>query len=169
MTFSGNRVVAISGGGGQGTAEVLLDGQPMSGRAELWAVTRPSTGPQIWMPAIKQIAFEKALLGEDWTLTCLPDSTPDGKRIHFTVTGSQRAPTARVSAMPHFVSKSGRVVIEPADWHLAWSLGYKKLQLPAGFQVKWKTYPLFTAKFEPQAGRHGDRVWSRIARTLPTR
>jgi len=42
------------------------------------------------------------------------------------------------------------VVIEPADWHLAWGLGYKKLTLPAGFQVTWKTYPLFTTHYEPQ-------------------
>ena len=60
----------------------------MSARPELWAVTRPSTGPQIWMPAIKQISFQKALLAEDWALTCLGDSTPDGKKIHFKVAGS---------------------------------------------------------------------------------
>ena len=29
-------------------------------------------------------------------------------------------------------------------------LSYKKLQLPDGFQIKWKTYPLFTARYEPQ-------------------
>jgi hypothetical protein len=42
------------------------------------------------------------------------------------------------------------VVIEPADWHLVWSLGYKKLTLPEGFQVTWNTYPLFTDKYQPQ-------------------
>jgi hypothetical protein len=75
LTFTGNRVVAISGAGGEGSADVLLDGEPLGARPELWAVTRPSTGPRIWMPAIKQVSFEKALLAEDWTLTCLSDST----------------------------------------------------------------------------------------------
>lgn len=36
---------------------------------------------------------------------------------------------------------------------MAWCLGYKKLTLPAGFQVKWTTYPLFTAKYEAQPAR----------------
>ena len=150
LAFTGNRVVAISGGKGEGTAEVLLDGQPMASRPELWAVTRPSTGPQIWMPAIKQISFEKAPMAEDWTLTCLSDSTPDAKKVHFNVTGSVTGDDGEGFSTEKFVSKSGRVVIDPADWHLNWSLGYKKLKLPQGFQVKWKSYPLFTAKYEPQ-------------------
>jgi hypothetical protein len=50
-----------------------------------------------------------------------------------------------------FVSRSGCVVIDPADWHLAWCLSYKKLRLPDGFQIKWKTYPQFTTKYAPQA------------------
>jgi hypothetical protein len=149
LPFVGNRLVAISGGAGPCAAEVLLDGEPMSGRPELWAVTRPSTGPKIWMPAIKQITFEKTPLAEEWALTCLPDSTPDAKRVHFQVAGSQTGADGEGFSDARFVSHSGRVVIDPADWHLAWSLGYKKLQLPAGFQVKWKTYPLFTARYEP--------------------
>jgi hypothetical protein len=122
----------------------------MAGRPELWAVTRPSTGPRIWMPAIKQITFQQAPLSEDWTLTCLPDSTPDAKKVHFKVVGSVTGDDGEGWNDARFVSKSARVVIDPADWHLVWSLGYKKLTLPAGFQVKWKTYPLFTAKYEPQ-------------------
>lgn len=150
LTFTGNRVVAISGAGGEGSADVLLDGEPLDARPELWAVTRPSTGPQIWMPAIKQVSFQKALLAEDWTLTCLNDSTPDAKKIHFKVTGSLTGEDGEGFSTERFVSQSGRVVIEPADWHLVWSLGYKKLTLPEGFQVKWKTYPLFTATYRPQ-------------------
>ena len=153
VRFTGNRVVAISGGGGHGAAELLLDGRPMNERPELWAVSRPSTGPRNWMPAIKQVTFEKALLQEDWTLTCLPDSTPDGKKIHFKVTGSLTGDDGDGFSDTRFVSTSGRVVIDPADWHLAWILGYVKLKLPAGFQVKWKSYPLFTAKYAPQPAR----------------
>jgi len=150
LAFTGNRVVAISGGKGEAAAEVQLDGQSMAPRPEVWAVTRPSTGPQIWMPAIKQIRFEKAPLAEDWALTCLSDSTPDAKKVHFKVTGSVTGDDGEGFSTEKFVSKSGRVVIDPADWHLIWSLGYKKLKLPQGFQVKWKSYPLFTARYEPQ-------------------
>lgn len=150
LRFTGNRVVAVSGGKGAGSATVALDGKPMAGQAELWAVSRPSTGPKIWMPAIKQVSFEKPLLKEEWTLTCLPDSAPDGKKIHFKLAGSLTGDDGEGTSDVRFVSKSGRAVIEPADWHLAWSLGYKKLTLPENFQVKWKTYPLFTANYEPQ-------------------
>jgi hypothetical protein len=36
LAFTGNRVVANSGGAGRHTANVLLDGEPMAGRPELW-------------------------------------------------------------------------------------------------------------------------------------
>lgn len=150
LAFTGNRVVAVSNGKGEGSADVLLDGAAMDARPELWAVTRPSTGPQIWMPAIKQIRFQQAPQAEDWTLTCLADSTPDAKKVHFKVAGSLTGDDGEGFSTEPFVSRSGRVVIDPADWHLVWSLGYKKLSLPEAFQVKWKTYPLFTAKYEPQ-------------------
>lgn len=150
LTFTGNRVVAISDGSGDDTADVLLDGQPMADRPELWAVTRPSTAPKMWMPAIKQVSFERTPVAEKWTLTCLPDSTPDGKRVHFRVVGSITGNDGEGFSDERFVSRSGRVVIEPADWHLAWCLGYRKLQLPEGFQVTWETYPLFAASYESQ-------------------
>lgn len=150
LTFTGNRVVAVSSGGDKTGAELLLDGQPMADMAGLWAHTRPSTGPKNWMPAIKQIGFEKPLLQEDWTLTCLPGSTPDGKRIHFKVRGSVTGEDGEGFSDNRFVSKSGRVAIDPADWHLAWILGYVKASLPDAFEVKWKSYPLFTAKYQAQ-------------------
>lgn len=150
VTFTGNRVVAVSGGAGGESVDILLDGEEMSGRRELWAATRPSTAPQMWMPAIKRVSFEKSPVTEDWTLTCLPNSTPDAKRVHFRVEGSITGEDGEGFSDEKFVSRSGRVVIDPADWHLAWCLSYKKLQLPDGFQIKWKTYPLFTARYEPQ-------------------
>lgn len=150
LSFTGNRVVAVSGGGDKAAADLMLDGQPMSGLTVLWAHTRPSTGPKNWMPAIKQIAFEKPLLQEDWTLTCLPDSSADGKKIHFKVSGSFSGEDGEGFSDTRFTSKSGRVVIDPADWHLAWILGYAKVSLPDGFEVKWKSYPLFRATYEAQ-------------------
>jgi hypothetical protein len=150
LSFTGNRVVAISGGPGEGTVEILLDGEPLSPRSELWATTRPSTAPKMWMPAIKQIAFAKPPVSEEWTLTCLPDSTADGKRVHFRIEGSVTGVDGEGFSDQRFVSNSGRVVIDPADWHLAWCLQYKKLELPKGFQIRWQTYPLFAAKYEPQ-------------------
>jgi hypothetical protein len=153
LKFTGNRVIAVSDGSGAAgaSAKVLLDGKPMDNVKELWAVTRPSVGPaHIWMPAINNIGFEKTLLEEDWILTCLPDSTPDGKKIHYKIEGSKTGADGEGWSTDRFVSKSGRVIIEPRDWRVEWTLGYRKATLPEGFQVKWKSYPMFTASYEPK-------------------
>ena len=158
LRFTGNRVVAVSDGTGAASAKatVLLDGKPMNDVKELWAITRPSVGPaRIWMPAINNIAFETPLVEEDWTLTCLPDSTPDGKKIHFRVQGSVTGDDGEGWNTERFVSRSQRAIIEPSDWRVAWTLGYRKATLPEGFQVTWRSYPLFTREYEPKsAGTH---------------
>jgi hypothetical protein len=40
------------------------------------------------MPAIKQVGFQQPPEAQKWTVSLLPDSTPDGKRLHFRVDGS---------------------------------------------------------------------------------
>lgn len=153
LTFVGNRVVAVSDGAGASGAKarVLLDGKPMDTVKELWAVTRPSVGPAgIWMPAVNNIGFEQAPVEEAWTLTCLPDSTPDGKKIHYKVAGSVTGEDGEGWSTERFVSRSGRAVIEPSDWRVAWTLGYKKATLPEGFQVTWKAVPMFCRTYEPK-------------------
>jgi len=154
LRFTGNRVVAVSDGTGTAgaKAKVLLDGKPMDGMKELWAVTRPSKGPAgIWMPAINNIAFDKTPVEEEWTLTCLPDSTPDGTKIHFKLHGTVTGDDGEGWNTERFVSRSQRAIIEPADWRVPWTLGYKKTTLPEGFKVTWRSYPLFTATYEPKA------------------
>jgi hypothetical protein len=153
LKFSGNRVVAVSDGKGVAgaRAKVLLDGQPMDGVKELWAITRPSVGPAgIWMPAVNNIAFEKTPIEEDWTLTCLPDSAPDGKKIHYRLQGKVTGDDGEGWSTERFVSRSGRAIIEPSDWRVAWTLGYRKATLPEGFKVTWKSYPLFARVYEPK-------------------
>lgn len=154
LTFTGNRVVAVSDGTGVAGAKAnaLLDGQPMDGMKALWAITRPSVGPAgIWMPAVNNIGFSQTLVQEDWTLTCLPDSDPDGTKIHFKVQGSVTGEDGEGWSAERFVSRSGRAIIEPSDWRVAWTLGYKKATLPEGFKVTWTAYPMFSRAYEPKA------------------
>ena len=153
LRFTGNRVVAVSDGTGAAGAKarVLLDGKPMDDVKELWAISRPSVGPAgIWMPAINNIAFDRPPVEEDWTLTCLPDSTPDGKKIHFKLQGSVTGDDGEGWSTELFVSRSQRAIILPTDWRVAWTLGYKKATLPEGFKVKWRSYPLFERVYEPK-------------------
>ena len=153
LRFTGNRVVAISDGTGaaSATAKVLLDNTPMEGDKALWAITRPSKGPAgIWMPAINNIAFDAAPVEEEWTLTCLPDSRPDGQKIHFKLHGTITGYDGEGWNTERFVSHSQRAIIEPADWRIPWTLGYKKATLPQDFKVTWQSYPLFTATYVPK-------------------
>ena len=106
----------------------------------MWAATLPSPGPFIWMPAIKQVRFERPPGVQKWTLSLLPDSTPDGKKLHFSVEGSVTGADGEGWSDQRFVSPSGQVVVEPCDWHVAWPLSYRKKTLPEGFQVRWSTY-----------------------------
>ena len=99
------------------------------------------------MPAVNNIAFEAPLVEEDWTLTCLPDSTPNGEKIHFRVQGSVTGEDGQGWSTERFVSRSRRAIIEPADWHIAWC---KEATLPEGFQVTWRSYPLFAGRYEPK-------------------
>ena len=142
LPFEGNRIVAVSNGQGAPKAEatVSLDGQRLESGLEMWAATLPSAGPFIWMPAIKQVRFERPPGVQKWTLSVLPDSTPDGKRLHFKMDGSVTGPDGEGWSDQKFVSSSGQVVIEPSDWHVAWPLSYRKKTLPEGFQVSWSTY-----------------------------
>ncbi len=151
LPFVGNRVVAVSDGKGtpKDGALVLLDGRPPEAGLEMWAASLPSPGPFIWMPAIKQVRFQQPPGVQKWTLSLLPDSTPDGKRVHFKVEGSVTGPDGEGWSDQRFVSSSGQVLIEHSDWHLAWPLSYRKKTLPEGFQVTWNTYQTASPLYRP--------------------
>ena len=150
LPFAGNRVVAVSDGKGSAKAEgpLSLDGRPPADGVEMWAATLPSPGPFIWMPAIKQVRFEQSPGVQKWTLSLLPDSAPDGKKLHFSVEGSVTGPDGEGWSDQRFVSASGKVVVEPSDWHVAWPLSYRKKTLPEAFQVKWSTYQTATSVYQ---------------------
>jgi hypothetical protein len=153
LPFEGNRVVAVSDGKGapNAQAELSLDGRPLESFLEMWTATRPSPGPFIWMPAIKQIGFQKSPGAQKWMLSLLPDSSEDGKKLHFKVEGSGTGAEGEGWSDQRFVSPSGRVVIEAADWHVAWPLSYRKKTLPPGFQVTWTTQQTAASRYRPAA------------------
>ena len=155
LAFEGNHVVAVSDGTGNTNvaATILLDQKPPADDVSMWAVSRPSNNPKNWMPAINNIAFTKPLVEENWTLTCLADSATNASPVHFKVDGSVTGFAGEGWNTNRFVSPTGRVIIEPSDWRLPWALSYVKMALPNDFQVTWKTYPLFAARYTPQA--HG--------------
>jgi hypothetical protein len=154
--FEGNRLTAVLAEDLSSAleVEVYIDGQSIADIPGSIVFSRPSNGPQHWMPAIMQISSEAPLLEEVWTLTCLPDSEEDGSRVHFKVEGSVTGMDGEGWSDQAFISKSKRVVISPKDWKLAWELKHKKLTLPEGFQIAWNAVPLFIKTLK--TGRRGE-------------
>ena len=124
LSFTGNRVVAVSDGKGQGAANVLLDRRAPADFAEMFYTTRPSKLIS-WMPIIKHVDRLPSAqpIAEDWTLTYLPGTAPYGNPILYKVAGSVTGTDGEGCNTNDFVSISGRAVIRASDFH-TWQYGY---------------------------------------------
>ena len=116
----------------------------MDGVREFWAISRPSVGPAgIWMPAINNIDFEVPFSKRTGRSPAFPIPSLTGRESTFECSGSVTGEDGEGWSHERFVSRSKRAIIEPADWRIAWTLGYRKATLPVDFQVTWRSYPLF--------------------------
>ena len=145
LEFEGNRVVALAGPGDGAKISVLIDGRKPSEFPECYSFTRPSGTPIGW-PAIKKITSRRPLMLEEWTATCsgFNDKQDD---FTFTVAGSVTGPDGSGRGSKKFVSKSGRVVIEPSDWVFEYERKVSKKKTPDNWKVRWKVIPLFADEY----------------------
>jgi hypothetical protein len=144
LIFNGNRVDIVAGKLNDsiktGTARILIDGKPLSGQPELLSFTRPNDGPG-W-PPIMRIGYQKPLLEEEWTLH-IDKINADSTIHYFNVKGSRTGTDGAGNSAERFISKSGRVVIEPSDFMLnEIKKTFKESTLP-GFEIKWSAVPLY--------------------------
>jgi hypothetical protein len=146
LEFTGNRVDVVCKDGQAPPATVTIDGKKPSTFPELYARTRTTYYPRSGWPSLLRVGSEQLPQVEDWTLT-LTELTPDLKQFRFTVAGSKTGPDGEGSTGERFVSKSGRVVIEPADWNFEYALKVFKAPLPVGFKIQWKVLPQFQDEF----------------------
>jgi len=161
LSFTGNRVVAVSDGTGDegATATLMLDGRPVSSYPEMFANTRPSAIVN-WMPMIKLVTRKEGVMpvAEDWTLTYIDGTQPDGQKIHFRLDGSVTGFDGEGWNTETFVSNSGRAVVAPEDFHV-WQYEYVKGKqhyvdrgvdtAKVGDKVEWKTVKLFADPYRP--------------------
>lgn len=159
LEFTGNRVDLIAGTGRSAPAAVQIDGKRPSEFPELYGFTRAVAPPDQKWPFVLKIGHQKPLVLEEWTLN-FREVSPDLKRFKFTVTGSQTGPDGEGSAGEKFVSQSGRIVIESADWDIPYVMGLSKRTLTPDFHLRWRVVPFFTDEFiaPPVAGPAGERV-----------
>lgn len=139
LEFEGNRVdlIAAPTSDGKGPAtRITLDGQKPSELHGAYTVSRPTPGPGAPV-ALTRVDWERALQLEDWTLKVTSVSA-DGKSWKFEVQGTKTGPDGAGTNTEPFVSKSGRVRIDPAAW-----FRNAKMPVTTGFQIQWKVQPLF--------------------------
>ncbi|MGC8834924.1 MAG: SGNH/GDSL hydrolase family protein, partial [Armatimonadota bacterium] len=162
LAFEGNRVDVISaytGRGEPGTAQVRIDGKKPSEFPTLYSITRPTPGP--WSPlALTRVDHVSPLKVEEWTLT-VTSVSEDSNRWEFEVLGSVTGPDGRGSSDAVFVSKSGRVKIEPASF-------FRNGSIPKGYQIKWKVVPMHVDVYKPPRVEDPSREYvTTLAQGLP--
>ena len=158
LEFEGSRVDALPALGGS-PAEVRIDGKRPSEIPETYEFTRTSAYPRMNWPAILRVRSEAPLVEEDWTLT-LHDVSDDLTTFRLSLRGSKTGDDGEGNSKERFVSKSGRVVIEPDDWNLAYGRRVNKTAQPPGdgFAVKWKSVSRGTDTLAPPAAAEPEHL-----------
>jgi hypothetical protein len=147
LAFEGNRVDLIVKPGAASPAAVRIDGRRPSEFPELYGFTRTRAKPGGKFPPIAPLKSEKGLQLEDWTMEVVQDRQ-DAKQFHFTLQGSRTGPDGEGRSDRRFVSRSGRIVIEPEDWNVAFALMLAQVKpVPDRFTVTWSVVPHFVDEF----------------------
>jgi hypothetical protein len=167
VPFEGNRVDLLAAKGASGEARIRIDGKRPSEFPGLVAFTRTSLSQSSWGPAILRVSSEKPREIEEWVLK-VTESDDKAEHLRFTVTGSKTGPDGEGVSSERFVSKSGRVVIEPGDWWVKNIREITQAKVPVGFEVKWRAIPLFRDIYSPPKMEDDSREASvTVAQGLP--
>jgi hypothetical protein len=71
------------------------------------------------------------------------ETNADDSRWRFEVLGSCTGEDGEGVSTARFVSRSGRVVIEPSDYGVKRAFDLRHILTPVGFEVKWRVEPMF--------------------------
>ena len=154
VSFDGNRLVAVSDGTGEASdkVEIFLDGHPVADDAGEFFSTRVTCWP-MWMPAICHVDLGDKPVTEDWVLTFIEGTRPDGQVLHYKVRGSKTGEDGEGWSTNDFTSVSGRIKIAKRDWRMPWCIKTKNDQLkgagkPAlevlpGKELRWAVKPTY--------------------------
>ena len=151
LEFDGNRIDAIADKSFNGkaiSAKIAIDGKKPSEFPELYSITRPSATVGVPWPAILQISSQKPLIVEDWKAV-ITEINRDATKFKFDVVGSKTGYDGSSTNDKMFVSKSGRVAIEPRNWWLQNAYEYSKKPTPKGFEISWQVKPMFADSYIP--------------------
>lgn len=163
VPFDGNRVdiIASGKGGNQTTGRVLIDGKKPSDFPGVYRLTRPQPGP--WSPlALVRVNHDAPLIEENWTLK-ITSVNADSTQWSFDVSGSVTGADGSGSSAAPFVSKSGRVRIEPEAF-----FRNPAQSVTNGYEIHWQVLPMFVDVYTPpKAGSDGREAVTTVAQGLP--
>lgn len=146
LAFEGNRVDVIfkpNAKAGGAPATVRIDGKKPSEIGELYGFTRALSTPGGKWPVILKMVWQKPLQVEEWVMEVQKDPAND-KRFTFSLSGSKTGPDGQGASDALFVSRSGRVVIDPRDWNVEYSLALPNIKpVPDRFSIRWSVVPHF--------------------------
>lgn len=167
LEFTGNRVEAVLDSALDSAVDILLDGKPPGDLPPLRIAGRPSNIPGTPWPALLRVGNHSLLLDETWTATIQDVSTNGGAiRFRFAVRGSKTGPDGEGSSDFEFLSRSHRVVIQPADWNLAFVAKRYAATIPSTFDVQWSSEFQGANALPSGAGQPGRRTSLVVANGL---
>lgn len=153
LTFEGNRVDAIVKPGAAPPAAVRIDGRRPSEFPELYCFTRTRAHPGGKFPPLAPLKFRapcthgRLPLLEDWTMDVVKDPQ-NADKFRFVLRGSKTGPDGEGRSDRRFVSRSGRIVIEPDAWNVTFALWLAVVRpVPDRFTVTWSVAPYFADEF----------------------
>lgn len=150
LNWSGNRADVVFKPGATGSVSVLVDGKKPSLIPGSYHFTRASYFPNSDWPLLLKIGSQTPLVSEEWSAK-LDNISVDGKVFHFTLRGSVTGADGEDWSTNRFVSSSGRVVIEPDDWNLAYCIAVYHRPLPENHLVTWKSVLAGADTVQPSA------------------
>ena len=144
IPFRGSRVELIGNGTSMPGAHVLIDGKPPCSWPAAYQFDRTTPFPGSNWPSILRVQKgATSLVSETWTAT-IESSDADLQDFRFVVRGSVTGADGQGNSRERFVSTSGRIVIDPDDWNLAYAQKVIKSELPRPFIVSWQASCLAT-------------------------
>ena len=167
LRFIGNRVDVVAFPCEDvGSAKIMIDGRAPSSFPELYACTKAMQGKGISIrpdyeqtPIVNRVTLGANPLIEDWTLRVTEVRSP--KDFSYEVVGSVTGHDGVGDSKERFVSKSGRITIEPQDIVISWLFEYRKERLVCGVEGDWKVVPMFVDQWRP-TGKADPGRWERL-------
>lgn len=169
LEFEGARVDLIAKAASDAGVSIVIDGKQPSEHPELYQFTRALAKPGGKWPVVANLSSDKPLLLEQWTMEVRRDPSQEAL-YHFKLRGSKTGPDGEGRSDQRFVSDSGRVIIDPADWDVAYALRLARVTpVPEKFTVSWQVVPRFVDGWQPQPVEAGIENTETIASGLEDR